>query len=175
MCGQCQEATPDECTRFAARRCSRARLSGATRSRSASITATFSPNERRAMDQAVAAARRAFPAYSATTRRQRLGLLRRIIKSFEARSSELARAMTAEMGSPITFSNKVQTVNALAHFKEMISVLKAYKFERFMGDTLILREPIGVCGLITPWNWPLNQITSKLSPALAAVLGYRSA
>jgi aldehyde dehydrogenase (NAD+) len=120
------------------------------------------------VDDAVAAARRAFPAYSATTRRQRLGLLRRITKGFETRSSELAHAMTAEMGSPITFSNKVQTVNALAHFKEMISVLKSYKFERFMGDTLIRREPIGVCGLITPWNWPLNQITSKLAPALAA-------
>ena len=76
--------------------------------------------------------------------------------------------MTAEMGSPITFSNEVQTVNALAHFKEMISVLKSYEFERFMGGTLIRREPIGVCGLITPWNWPLNQITSKLAPAIAA-------
>jgi aldehyde dehydrogenase (NAD+) len=120
------------------------------------------------VDQAVAAARRAFPAYSTTTGRQRLRLLRRIIRGFEARSGELANAMTAEMGSPITFSNKVQTVNALADFKEMISVLKSYKFERFMGGTLIRREPIGVCGLITPWNWPLNQITSKLAPALAA-------
>ena len=76
--------------------------------------------------------------------------------------------MTAEMGSPITFSNEVQTVNALTHFKEMITVLKSYEFERFMGGTLIRREPIGVCGLITPWNWPLNQVTSKLAPALAA-------
>jgi len=58
----------------------------------------------------------------------------------------------------------VQTVNALTHFKEMISVLKSYEFERFMGGTLIRREPIGVCGLITPWNWPLNQVTSKLAP-----------
>ncbi len=75
--------------------------------------------------------------------------------------------MTAEMGSPITFSNEVQTVNALTHFKEMISVLKSYEFERFMGGTLIRREPIGVCGLITPWNWPLNQVTSKLAPVIA--------
>jgi aldehyde dehydrogenase (NAD+) len=65
-----------------------------------------------------------------TTRRQRLGLLRRIVKGFEARNSELAHAMSMERGSPITFSNEVQTVNALTHFKEMISVLKAYKFER---------------------------------------------
>jgi aldehyde dehydrogenase (NAD+) len=120
------------------------------------------------VDLAVSAARRAFAAYSATTRRQRLGLLRRIIKGCEARSVELAQAMTAEMGSPITFSKEVQAVNAVRHFEEMVSVLKSYKFERFMGDTLIRREPIGVCGLITPWNWPLNQIASKLAPALAA-------
>src|SRR5215468_519149 len=120
------------------------------------------------VDRAVAAARRAFPAYSQTSRDERLALLQRIIDGFEARNAELARAMTAEMGSPITFSNEVQTVNALTHFKEMISVLKSYEFERFMGGTLIRREPIGVCGLITPWNWPLNQVTSKLAPAIAA-------
>jgi aldehyde dehydrogenase (NAD+) len=120
------------------------------------------------VDRAVAAARRAFPAFSATSREERLALLRKIIALYEARSEELAQAMTAEMGSPITFSKQVQTVNALAHFKEMVSVLSSYKFENFMGDTLIRREPIGVCGLITPWNWPLNQVTSKLAPALAA-------
>jgi aldehyde dehydrogenase (NAD+) len=119
------------------------------------------------VDRAVAAARRAFPAYSATSKDERLALLQRIIDGYEARIGELAAAMTAEMGSPITFSNEVQTVNALTHFKEMIAVLKSYEFERFMGGTLIRREPIGVCGLITPWNWPLNQVTSKLAPALA--------
>jgi aldehyde dehydrogenase (NAD+) len=120
------------------------------------------------VDRAVAAARRAFPSYSATSREERIALLQKIIKLYEARSDELSHAMTAEMGSPITFSTTVQTVNALAHFKEMVSVLSSYKFESFMGDTLIRREPIGVCGLITPWNWPLNQVTSKLAPALAA-------
>jgi len=120
------------------------------------------------VDRAVAAARRAFTTYSQTSRDERLALLQRIIDGFEARNGELARAMTSEMGSPITFSNEVQTVNALTHFKEMISVLKSYEFERFMGGTLIRREPIGVCGLITPWNWPLNQVTSKLAPAIAA-------
>jgi aldehyde dehydrogenase (NAD+) len=120
------------------------------------------------VDRAVAAARRAFTTYSQTSRDERLALLQRIIDGFEARNAELASAMTAEMGSPITFSNEVQTVNALTHFKEMTSVLKSYEFERFMGGTLIRREPIGVCGLITPWNWPLNQVTSKLAPAIAA-------
>jgi aldehyde dehydrogenase (NAD+) len=120
------------------------------------------------VDRAVAAARRAFPSYSETSVAERIALLQRIVDGFEARNAELARAMTLEMGSPITFSNEVQTVNALTHFKELISVLKSYEFERFMGSTLIRREPIGVCGLITPWNWPLNQVTSKLAPAIAA-------
>jgi aldehyde dehydrogenase (NAD+) len=120
------------------------------------------------VDRAVAAARRAFPSYSATSREDRIALLKRIVEGYEAKSDALARAMTLEMGSPITFSNEVQTVNALAHFKELISVLSTYEFEHFMGGTLIRREPIGVCGLITPWNWPLNQVTSKLAPALAS-------
>jgi aldehyde dehydrogenase (NAD+) len=120
------------------------------------------------VDRAVAAARRAFPAFSQTSREQRIELLQRIIKGYQTRRKELARAITLEMGSPITFSREVQAVNALGHFKQMVKVLKSYKFERFMGGTLVRREPIGVCGLITPWNWPLNQITAKLAPALAA-------
>jgi aldehyde dehydrogenase (NAD+) len=120
------------------------------------------------VDRAVAAARRAFPDYAQTTRKDRLALLQQIVDAYEARFEELAQAMTLEMGSPITFSREVQAVNALGHFKQMLEVLKSYKFERYMGGTLIRREPIGVCGLITPWNWPLNQITSKLAPALAA-------
>jgi aldehyde dehydrogenase (NAD+) len=92
------------------------------------------------VDRAVLAARRAFPSYAATTREERLALLETIIALYEARADELASAMTAEMGSPITFSKEVQTVNALAHFKEMVSVLKTYEFERFMGGTLISRE-----------------------------------
>src|SRR5262245_13420901 len=120
------------------------------------------------VDRAVAAARRAFPIWSQSSIDERLALLQRIVDGFVARNDELARAMTLEMGSPITFSNEVQTTNALTHFREMISVLKSYEFERFMGGTLIRREPIGVCGLITPWNWPLNQVTSKLAPAIAS-------
>jgi aldehyde dehydrogenase (NAD+) len=120
------------------------------------------------VDRAVTAARRAFATFSQTGKEERLALLQRIIDSYKARFEELASAMTLEMGSPITFSREVQATNALGHFKQMIEVLKSYELERFMGDTLIRREPIGVCGLITPWNWPLNQITAKLAPALAA-------
>src|SRR5215510_7921735 len=119
------------------------------------------------VDRAVAAARRAFPIWSQSSIDERMVLLQRIVDLFVARNDELACAMTLEMGSPITFSNEVQTTNALTHFREMISVLKSYEFERFMGGTLIRREPIGVCGLITPWNWPLNQLTSKVAPAIA--------
>jgi aldehyde dehydrogenase (NAD+) len=120
------------------------------------------------VDRAVEAARRAFPAYSQTSREERLELLRRIIALCEERKEELAQAMTAEMGTAITFSRQVHTQNAINNFREALDVLSKYKFESFMGDSLIRREPIGVCGLITPWNWPLNQVTSKLAPALAA-------
>src|SRR5215467_2435468 len=82
------------------------------------------------VDRAVAAARRAFPAYSATSREERLELLNNIIKLYTRRGKTLAKAMTAEMGSPITFSKEVQVVNALAHFKQMVKVLRTYKFER---------------------------------------------
>ncbi len=120
------------------------------------------------VDRAVTAARRAFASFSQTGKEQRIALLQKIIERYEARFEELARAMTLEMGSPITFSREVQATNALGHFKQAVTLLEAYELERFMGGTLIRREPIGVCGLITPWNWPLNQITSKVAPALAA-------
>jgi aldehyde dehydrogenase (NAD+) len=132
------------------------------------VAGQISLGTRKDVNQAVKAARRAFPSYSATSREEGIELLEQIIKLYEEREGELAQAMTAEMGSPITFSHEVQTVNALNHFKEMINVLSSYKFESLMDGTMIRREPIGVCGLITPWNWPLNQVTSKLAPALAA-------
>ena len=120
------------------------------------------------VDRAVRAARRAFPAFAATSRAERIELLQRIVAGFKARSDDLARAMTGEMGTPITFARETQNAMALGQFTQMISVLADYEFEHFLNGSLIRREPIGVCGLITPWNWPLNQVTSKLAPALAA-------
>jgi aldehyde dehydrogenase (NAD+) len=120
------------------------------------------------VDRAVAAARRAFPAYAATSREERLALFGRIIDGCNARREELADTMTREMGSAITFSRNVQYVMALAHFEETAAVLRTYAFEHLQGPDLIRREPIGVCGLITPWNWPIYQVTSKLAAALAA-------
>jgi aldehyde dehydrogenase (NAD+) len=119
------------------------------------------------VDRAVAAARRAFTTWSETGVEERLACLERIIAGFRARLPELARTMTLEMGAPITFATERQATVALFHFEEAARVLAAYRFEERMGAGLIRREPIGVCGLITPWNWPLNQVASKVAPALA--------
>jgi aldehyde dehydrogenase (NAD+) len=129
--------------------------------------ATISLGSRADVDRAVQAARRAFEAYSQTSVQERLAYLRKIIEGFRARLPELARMMTLEMGSPITFSTERQATVALFHFEEAARVLADYPFEERMGNGVVRREPIGVCGLITPWNWPLNQVASKVAPAIA--------
>lgn len=129
--------------------------------------ARISLGSRQDVDRAVQAARRAFATYSLTSVEDRLGWLRRIIAGFRARLPELARSMTLEMGAPITFATERQATVALFHFEEAARVLEHYPFEERMGNGIVRREPIGVCGLITPWNWPLNQVASKVAPALA--------
>ena len=119
------------------------------------------------VDRAAKAARRAFATYSVTSVEQRLSWLHKIIEGFRARLPELARMMTLEMGAPITFATERQATVALFHFEEAARVLANYKFEERKGNGIVRREPIGVCGLITPWNWPLNQVASKVAPALA--------
>jgi aldehyde dehydrogenase (NAD+) len=119
------------------------------------------------VDRAAKAARRAFVTYSVTSVEARLSWLHKIIEGFRARLPELARMMTLEMGAPITFATERQATVALFHFEEAARVLANYKFEERMGNGIVRREPIGVCGLITPWNWPLNQVASKVAPALA--------
>ncbi len=119
------------------------------------------------VDRAARAARRAFTTWSETSVEDRLATLWRIIDGFRARLPELARTMTLEMGAPITFSTERQATIALFHFEEAARVLATYPFEERMGVGFVRREPIGVCGLITPWNWPLNQVASKVAPALA--------
>lgn len=120
------------------------------------------------VDRAVAAARKAFPAFAATSREERLGLFTRIVESFKARREELAHAVTAEMGAPAWLAWEIQTASSIIYFEDAAAVLRDFEFETLKGGTLIAYEPIGVCGLITPWNWPLNQIVTKLAPALAA-------
>ncbi|NYE24039.1 aldehyde dehydrogenase family protein [Pigmentiphaga litoralis] len=129
--------------------------------------ARISLGSKQDVDRAVDAARRAFDTYAGTPVEERLGYLRRIIDGFRARLPELARMMTLEMGAPITFSTERQATVALFHFEEALRVLAEFPFEEKMGSGILRREPIGVCGLITPWNWPLNQVASKVAPAIA--------
>jgi aldehyde dehydrogenase (NAD+) len=120
------------------------------------------------VDQAVTAARTAFETYSQWTVEQRLELLGNILDAYKARFDEMAAAITAEMGAPTTFSHKAQAATGIGHLMANIRALQNLKLEEQVGKSTILKEPIGVCGLITPWNWPINQIMCKVAPALAA-------
>jgi aldehyde dehydrogenase (NAD+) len=119
------------------------------------------------VERAVAAARGAFGSYSQTSREERLALLERIAGEYQARYGDIAAAITEEMGAPAVLSNQAQAAVGIAHLQAAIGVLRQFTFEEKRGTTVIRREPIGVCGLITPWNWPINQIVTKLFPALA--------
>lgn len=120
------------------------------------------------VDKAVAAAKRAFVTYSQTPLKDRIALLERIVTIFKRRSPEIAEALSKEMGAPMPFALESQAASGDAHLEKLIKVLKEYPFDKLKGTTLVTREPIGVVGLITPWNWPLNQIACKVGPALAA-------
>jgi aldehyde dehydrogenase (NAD+) len=120
------------------------------------------------VDKAVAAAKRAFESFSETTPATRLALIQRIIEVYQSKYEEMAETISQEMGAPIWLSKAAQAAAGLGHFIEMANVLGRFKFEEQKGSTLMRREPIGVCGLITPWNWPVNQIACKVAPALAA-------
>ncbi len=120
------------------------------------------------VDRAVAASRRAFESYSQTSREERLDLLGRIVSIYRKRTDELAEAISTEMGAPLAFARERHVPAGLGHLTRAIEVLKTYQFDETINATLITREPIGVVGLITPWNWPLNQIACKVGPALAA-------
>jgi aldehyde dehydrogenase (NAD+) len=123
--------------------------------------------EKEDVDRSVAAARKAFESYSRTTREERVALLERIGACFQARIPDLASAMTEEMGCPVWLTEKAQIPLPLAQISSDIDVLKRFKFDEIRGNSMIRREPIGVCGLITPWNWPVVVIITKVIPALA--------
>ena len=120
------------------------------------------------VDLAVAAARRAFDSYSQTTREDRVALLQSILDEFAKRHDDVARAIRDEMGAPWELAKNSQAASGPQHIKAALRTLKNYEFEERSRTTLIVKEPIGVCGLITPWNWPINQIVVKVAPALAA-------
>ena len=119
------------------------------------------------VDRAVKAARKAFPSWSKTGREERLRVLERILVEYQKRVGDLAAAVTEEMGAPKGLANGFQVGLGLGHLTTAIEVLKNFKFEEQRGATLFVKEPIGVCGMITPWNWPINQVTVKVFPALA--------
>ncbi len=119
------------------------------------------------VDRAVAAAKRAFVSFGHTTREDRLALLGRIAEVYKRRYNDMAAAITEEMGAPVSLSQNAQAAIGIGHFQAAQAILQSYVFEEMRGTTLIAREPIGVCGFITPWNWPINQIACKVAPALA--------
>ena len=120
------------------------------------------------VDRAVAAAKAAFPSYSQTSREDRLALLERVLAAYKARYEDVAQTLSREMGAPISLARNAQAAIGVGHLTQMIATLRHYQFDEIRGGTLITKEPIGVCGLITPWNWPINQIVCKVAPALAA-------
>ena len=120
------------------------------------------------VDRAVSAARRAFPKNAQTSVADRIAMLQRILQIYERRYDEFAEAMRIEMGAPITFARNGQAARGPAHLNALIGVLENFAFEEQRGSTRLRMEPVGVCGLITPWNWPVNQIVVKIAPALAA-------
>jgi aldehyde dehydrogenase (NAD+) len=119
------------------------------------------------VDRAARAAHTAFASFSRTTRAERMELLGAIAAEYQKRYPEIAAVITEEMGAPAWLAMQAQAALGVAHFQTAIAVLKDYRFEEDRGGTMILKEPIGVCGFITPWNWPINQIACKVAPALA--------
>ncbi|KTE41937.1 MULTISPECIES: aldehyde dehydrogenase family protein [unclassified Sphingopyxis] len=119
------------------------------------------------VDAAVAAAKEAFKTFSQTTREERLELLGRIVEEYKKRIPDLAKSMAAEMGAPVSFAAAAQAPAGLGGFFGTIAALKDFQFTEQHGANTIVYEPIGVVGMITPWNWPLNQIALKVAPALA--------
>ena len=119
------------------------------------------------VDLAVAAARRAFEAYASTTREERLALLDRITACYQKRGADLAAALTREMGAPKWLAEAMHVPLTPAQIASTRQALERFDFEVQSGRTRVLREPIGVCAFITPWNWPINMIVGKVAPALA--------
>ncbi len=120
------------------------------------------------VDRAVQAARRAFGSWSQTSREERLAMLERILEEYNKRIDDLGAAITEEMGAPASLAGGFHIQLGLGHLSTAIEVLKTFEFEEQRGVSRIVKEPIGVCGMITPWNWPINQVTVKVFPALAS-------
>jgi aldehyde dehydrogenase (NAD+) len=132
------------------------------------VFARVSMGSKADVDKAVAAARRAFESFSQTTREERLALMQKIVEAYQKRYGDIVEAISKEMGAPLGLSKNAQAAMGIAHLTTAMKILKDYQFERVQGTTAIVHEPVGVVGMITPWNWPINQIACKVAPALAA-------
>ena len=120
------------------------------------------------VDKAVGAARRAFESFSRTSAEERAALLEAIIAEYKNRAEDLAQAIAIEMGCPIAMARAAQVGAGIGHLTAAVKALREFRFEEQVGASKVVHEPIGVVALITPWNWPLNQIAAKVAPALAA-------
>ena len=124
------------------------------------------------VDMAVAAAKDAFPSWAATNPSERIAALERLMEVYKTRAEDMAQAISREMGAPITLAKTAQVGSGAGHLKNTIRTAKAFVFERPLGDhapgDMIIHDPVGVCALVTPWNWPMNQVMLKVAPALAA-------
>ena len=130
--------------------------------------ATISMGSAADVDKAVAAANTAFESFSQTSVAERVELITAILAEYAKRYDDIATTISTEMGAPIWLSKAAQAATGQAHFATILEILKNYAWEEKKGNYVIRKEPVGVCGLITPWNWPINQITCKVAPALAA-------
>ena len=131
------------------------------------LVATISLGAMTDVNRAVAAAKHAFPSYSQTSVDERIALLEKLLTIYSDRYDEMAVAISIEMGAPISFSTTAQADCGRGHINAALEALKEFEFERQIGSTRVVKEAIGVCGFITPWNWPINQISCKVAPALA--------
>ncbi len=120
------------------------------------------------VDRAVTAARAAFASFASTTKEERARLLERVIEVYGRRAHDLAATVSQEMGAPIGVATRAQVPLGIAQFTKTLHALETFEFEQRIGTTTVVHEPVGVCALITPWNWPLNQIAAKVAPSLAA-------
>ena len=131
------------------------------------MVATISMGAAADVEMAVAAAKAAFPVYSNFSVDERIALMEKLLQIYMDRYDEMASVISTEMGAPISFASAAQADTGRGHISTALEALKVFEFERQVLNTRIVKEPIGVCGFITPWNWPINQITCKVAPALA--------
>ncbi|MDA9660093.1 aldehyde dehydrogenase family protein [Pseudomonadota bacterium] len=133
-----------------------------------SVIGSIASGTKEDVDLAVAAAKEAFKTFGFSSKEERIELLDNIISEYEKRSEELAKTISKEMGAPLWLSNVAQVTSGLSHFKDTLEVLKNFEFEGTENNYMVRKEPIGVIGMITPWNWPMNQMCTKVASAVAS-------